>query len=61
MNTAIGKVDELPIHFKQGSNERSFIKYENCDHYLCFWRCLAYHQTKPENIRNIDRRMIYFF
>ncbi len=39
MNTPIGKINELPIHFKEGSNEKALIKYENNDDYLCFWRC----------------------
>jgi hypothetical protein len=55
MNTPIGKINELPIHFKQGSNEKALIKYENYDDYLCFWRCLSYHQTKPEDPRNINK------
>ena len=33
MNTPIGKANELPIHFKQGSNEKALIKYENYDDY----------------------------
>jgi hypothetical protein len=45
MNTPIGKANELPDHFKEGSNEKALIKYENYDDYLCFWRCLSYHQT----------------
>ena len=56
MNTPIGKANELPIHFKQGSNEKALIKYENNDDYLCFWRCLSYHQTKPEDPRNINKK-----
>ena len=48
MNTPIGKINKLPYHFKEGSNEKALIKYENYDDYLCFWRCLSYHQTKPE-------------
>jgi hypothetical protein len=47
MNTPIGKINELPDHFKEGSYEKASIKYENYDDYLCFWRCLSYHQTKP--------------
>jgi hypothetical protein len=39
MNTPIGKINELPIHFKKGSKEKALIKYENYDDYLCFWRC----------------------
>jgi hypothetical protein len=65
MNTPIGKANELPIYFKQGSNEKALIKYENYDDYLCFWRCLSYHLTnpKPENFdpRNINEKMKYLF
>jgi len=61
MNTPIGKANELPIHFKQGSNEKALIKYENYDDYLCFWRCLSYHQTKPEDPRNINKNMKIIF
>ena len=57
MNTPIGKANELPIHFKQGSNEKALIKYENYDDYLCFWRCLSYHQTKTEDPRNITKKV----
>ena len=28
MNTPIGKANELPKHFKEGSNEKALIKYE---------------------------------
>ena len=61
MNTPIGKANELPDHFKEGSNEKALIKYENYDDYLCFWRCLSYHQTKPEDPRNINKKMKYIF
>jgi len=61
MNTPIGKANELPIHFKEGSNEKALIKYENYDDYLCFWRCLSYHQTKPEDPRNINKKMKQIF
>ena len=61
MNTPIGKSNELPEHFKEGSNEKALIKYENYDDYLCFWRCLAYHQTKPEDPRNINKKMKQLF
>jgi hypothetical protein len=45
MNTPIGKINLLPERFKQGSNEKAFIKYENYDDYFWFfWRCLADHQ-----------------
>ena len=36
MNTPIGKANELPIHFKECSNEKALIKYENYDDYMCF-------------------------
>jgi hypothetical protein len=45
MNTPIGKINKLPDHFKEGSNEKALIKYENYDDYLCFWRCLSYHKS----------------
>jgi hypothetical protein len=61
MNTPIGKANELPKHFKEGSNEKALIKYENYDDYLCFWRCLSYHQTKPEDPRNINKKMKQIF
>ena len=61
MNTPIGKINELPKHFKEGSNEKALIKYEKYDDYLCFWRCLAYHQTKPEDPRNINKKMKSLF
>ncbi len=61
MNTPMGKSNELPDHFKEGPNEKALIKYENCDEYLCFWRCLAYRQTKPEDPRNINKRTKYLF
>jgi hypothetical protein len=61
MNTPMGKSKRLPDHFKEGANEKALIKYENCDDYLCFWRCLAYCQTKPEDPRNINKRMKYLF
>ena len=35
-NTPIGKANELPINFEQGTNEKALIKYENHDDYLCF-------------------------
>jgi predicted helicase len=46
MNSPIGKANDLPMHFKVGSNEKALIKYENHDDYLCFWRCLAYYIAK---------------
>ena len=63
MNTPIGKANELPIHFKEGSNNKALIKYENYDDYLCFWRCLAYHKSnpKPEDKTNINKMMKYIF
>ena len=59
MNTPIGKINKLPDHFKEGSNEKALIKYENYDDYLCFWRCLSYHKSdpKPEDPRNINSMM----
>ncbi len=36
MNTPIGKANELPIRFKEDSNEKALIKYENHDDYMCF-------------------------
>ncbi len=56
MNTPIGKANELPIHFKQGSNEKALIKYENYDDYLCFWRCLAYHYERKEDPKKDPRK-----
>ncbi len=38
MNTPIGKSNELPIHFKAGSNEKALITYENYDDFLYFLR-----------------------
>jgi hypothetical protein len=61
MNTPIGKTNELPDHFKEGSNEKALIKYENYDDYLCFWRCLSYHLTKPGDPRNINKKMKQLF
>jgi len=63
MNTPIGKINKLPDHFKQGSNEKALIKYENYDDYLCFWRCLSYHKSdpKPEDPRNINKKMKQIF
>ncbi len=56
MNTPIGKINK-PDHFKQGSNEKALIKYENYHDNLCFWRCLAYHKMnpKPEDNPNINK------
>ena len=61
MNTPIGKANELPKHFKEGSNNKALIKYENYDDYLCFWRCLAYNRTKPDEERNIKIEMKKIF
>jgi hypothetical protein len=33
----------------------------NYDDYLCFWRCLSYHQTKPEDPRNLNKIMKCIF
>ena len=46
MNTPIGKANELPIHFKQGSNEKALIKYENYDDYLMFLALLIISPNK---------------
>jgi hypothetical protein len=61
MSTPIGKINELPLHFNQDSNNKALIKYENYDDHLCFWRCLAYHLTKPDNVRRINKKMNYLF
>ena len=61
MNTPIGKSNELPSHFKEGSKEKALIKYENHDDYLCFWRCIAYHIQKPTDERNINKTMKYLY
>ena len=61
MTTPIGKINELPIHFKQGSNEKSLIKYENYNDSLCFWRCLSYHIEKPSDERNIKKTMKHLY
>ena len=61
MNTPIGKANELPVHFKEGSNKKSLTKYENYDDYLCFWRCLSYQQTKPEDPRDNNNKMKQLF
>ena len=63
MNTPIGKINKLPDHFKEGSNEKALIKYENYEDYLCFWRCLAYHKMnpKPEDNSNINTMMKTLF
>jgi hypothetical protein len=36
MNSPIGKINKLRDRFKEGSNEKALIKYENNDDYLCF-------------------------
>ena len=61
MTTPIGKINELPIHFKQGSNQKALIKYENYEDYLCFWRCLAYHIKKPKEEKNIKKDMKHLY
>ena len=61
MSTPIGKANELPIHFKEGSNEKALIKYENYDDYLCFWRCFAFHLTKPTDPRNVSKKLKSLF
>ncbi len=55
------KISKLPDHFKEGSNEKVWKKYKKYDDYLHFWRCLAYHQTKPEDPRNINKKMKRLF
>ena len=47
--------------FKEGSNEKALIKYENYDDYLCFWRCLAYHIKQPKDTRNIKKEVKLLF
>ena len=61
MNTPIGRSNELPVHYKQGSNEKALIKYENYDDYLCFWRCLAYHIKQPKDTRNVKKEVKLLF
>jgi len=61
LKTTIGKANELPQHFKEGSNEKCLIKYENYDDYLCFWRCLAYHYDKPADVRNVSKKLKQLF
>ena len=61
MNTPIGKSTELPKHFKEGSNEKGLIKFENHNDYLCFWRCIAYHIQKPNDERNIKKTLKYLY
>ncbi len=41
MNTPIGKVNELPIHFKEGSNEKALINMM-----IIFVSGVVYHITK---------------
>jgi hypothetical protein len=31
MNNPIGKVNDLPMRFKQGSDEKALVNFENCD------------------------------
>ncbi len=59
MSTLIGKINELLSHFKEGSNKKTLIKYENYDYKLCLWHCLAYHLTESDEERNIHEMMIY--
>ncbi len=49
MNTPIGKINGLPDHFKEGSNEKALIKYEKYDNYLCSG--VVYHIIK-QNQKN---------
>ena len=62
-NSSESLKDEVIKYFKEGSNEKSLIKYEKYDDYLCFWRCLSYHQMnpKPEDPRNINKKMKQLF
>ncbi len=39
----------------------NFNQIWNYDDYLCFWRCLAYHRTKPDEERNIKMEMRQIF
>ena len=61
LKTTIGKAQELPPHFKEESNNKCLIKYENYDDYLCFWRCLAYHSEKPIDPRNVNKKLKQLF
>ena len=61
LKTTIGKINELPQHFKEDSNNKCLIKYENYDDYLCFWRCLAYHYDKPKDPRDVNKRLKQLF
>ena len=61
LNTSIRKANELPDHFKEGSNDKALIKQEDYGDYFCFWRCLSYQQTKPEDPRNINKKMKLIF
>jgi len=61
MDSPIGKINELPNHFKTDSNNKALIKYENYDDYLCFWRCLAYHIKQPNNIRRVENKLKELF
>jgi len=61
LKTTIGKANELPQHFKEGSNQKCLIKYENYDDYLCFWRCLAYHYDKPADTRDVNKKLKQLF
>ena len=51
----LGKANELPIQFKEDLKETAWIKYEDCDDYLCFWCGLAFHSAKPTDPRNAKK------
>ena len=61
LKTTIGKINELPQHFKEDYNNKCLIKYEIYDDYLCFWRCLAYHYDKPTDPRNVNKKLKQLF
>ena len=56
-NWCIEKINELPQHFKENSNNKCLIKYENYDDFLCFWRCFAYHYDEPKDSRDVNKRL----
>ncbi len=41
--------------------KKALIKYEHYDGYMCFCRCLSYHQTKPDDPRNINKNIKSIF
>ncbi len=46
MNTPMSKANELPIHFKEDSNGKALMKYENYDDCLCFLRFFSISPNK---------------